>query len=172
MTANDIDSMPQCSDICPPQKCGPQFVKIQQPPRVVCQKKVIYSKRTVIDKHVVPETREICEPKLVYQPRVICEPVVVYKKRIVSEPKIVYVKRCVPNPKVVCQPRTIVEPKEICQTMVCQPKPQIIQIPQPQQYVVAPTGTSFMNNQNCPPCPVLPLGKPCNPQPVKEFRCP
>lgn len=57
--------MPQCPAICPPQKCGPQFVKVQQPPRVVCQKKVIYTKRTVIDKHVVPQTREICEPKLV-----------------------------------------------------------------------------------------------------------
>lgn len=151
--------MPQCPDVCPPQKRGPQFVQVQQPPRVVCQKKVINTTRTVIDKHVVPQYKEICEPRLVYQPKVICEPFIVYKKRVVPEPKIVYYKRVVPDPKVVCQPRTIVEPKEICQTIVCQPKAQTIQIPEPREFMCAPTGTAFINNPGCPPVPCLPLGK-------------
>lgn len=163
MTNQDLCSMPQCPGICPPQKCGPSFVKVQQPPRLVCQKKVIYTKRTVIDRHVVPQTREICEPRLIYQPKVICEPCIVYKKRIVPEPKIVYYKRVVPDPKVVCQPRTIVEPREICQTLVCQPKAQVMQIPEPKEFVCAPTGTTYMNRPGCPPIPCLPLGKPCDP---------
>lgn len=163
MTNQDLCSMPQCPGICPPQKCGPSFVKVQQPPRLVCQKKVVYTKRTVIDRHVVPQTREICEPRLIYQPKVICEPCIVYKKRIVPEPKIVYYKRVVPDPKVVCQPRTIVEPREICQTLVCQPKAQVMQIPEPKEFVCAPTGTTYMNRPGCPPIPCLPLGKPCDP---------
>lgn len=182
--------MPQCPAICPPQQCGPTFVKVQQPPRVVCQKKVVYTNRTVIDKHVVPNTKEICEPKLIYQPRTICEPVVVYRKRIINEPKIVYVKRVVQDPQVrardflsrvklnvslflqvVCQTRCIVEPKEICQTIVCQPKPQTIQIPPPREFMCAPTGTAYMNRPGCPQVPCLPLGKQCNPCPPKEFNC-
>ncbi|CAG9807473.1 unnamed protein product [Chironomus riparius] len=171
MTAPELACMPQCPSICPPQTCGPQFVKVQQPPKLVCQKQVVYTKRTVIDKHVMPNTKEICEPRLIYQPKVICEPCIVYKKRVVPEPKIVYYKRIVPDPKVVCQPRTIVEPKEICQTMVCQPKPQVIQIPQPKEYMCAPTGTTFYNRPGCAPVPCLPLAKPCDPCAPKEFSC-
>ena len=73
--------------------------------------------------------------------------------------------------QVVCQPRCIVEPKEICQTIVCQPKPQTIQIPAPREFICAPTGTTFVNRPGCPPVPVLPLGKPCYPYPPKDFNC-
>lgn len=154
-------------DIYPPQKRGPPFVQVQQAPQVVCQKKVIYTKRTVIDKHVVPQTKEICEARLVYQPKVIYEPYVVYKKRVVPEPKIVYSKRVVTDPKVVCQTRTIVDPIEIGQSILCQPKAQTIRIPEPQEFTCAPTGTAYINNPGCPPC--LPLGKEVNPCPTERF---
>lgn len=156
--------MPQCPGVCPPQKCGPNFVKVQQPPQLVSQKQVIYTNRTVIDKHVVPQTREISVPRLIYQPKVICEPCVVFKKRVVPEPKIVYFKRIVNDSKVVCKPRIICEPREICQTILCQPKPQFMQIPSPQEFICAPTGTSYMNNTSCPTVPCLPLGQPCYPK--------
>lgn len=152
--------MPQCPGICPPQSCGPRFVKIQQPPRMVCQKKVIYTNRTIIDRHVIPETRTICEPKLVYTPKTICEPCIIYKKRIVQEPKIVYYKKIVSEPRVVCKSRQICEPKEICQTIMCQPKPQTIQIPPAKEFFCSPTGTAFINRPGCPPIQCLPLCKP------------
>lgn len=73
--------------------------------------------------------------------------------------------------QVVCKQRIVVEPKEICQTIVCQPKPQTIQIPEPREFMCAPTGTAYMNRPGCPPVPVLPLGKPYNPCPPQQFNC-
>lgn len=144
--------MPQCPVICPPAQCGPRFITVQQPPRVVAQRKLINCARTVVDKHVVPRTKTIVEPKIIYEPRCYVEPCIIYRKRVVPDPKILYYKRIVPDPKIVCTPRTIVEPKEICTTMVCQPKPQTVQIPPPPQYCCVPTGTGFTKAPACSPC--------------------
>lgn len=164
-TAQQLRSMPQCPANCPPQKCGPQFVKIQQPPRMMCQKNVIYTKKTVIDKHVVPECKTICEPRLIYQEKTITEPCIIYKKRVIREPRIIYEKKVIQDPKIVCQARTIVEPKEICQNILCQPKPQTIQIPDPNEFICTPAGASFVNRQECPPIPM------CKPMQRKQFNC-
>lgn len=99
-TSSDLCSMPQCPTVCPPAPCGPRFVTVQQPPRTVCRKDIVYCKRSVIDKHVLPCTKAICEPKLIYTPRTICEPVVVWKKRVIPCPKILWYKKVVPDPKV------------------------------------------------------------------------
>lgn len=151
--------MPQFPSICPPQKCGPQFVQVQQPPRLVCQKKVVYCNKTVLDKHVIPQTKVITEPKLIYEPKTICEPVVIYKKRTIQVPKVVYYKRIVPDPKVVIKPRVIAEPKEICETILCRPKPQMIQVPPPKDYFCTPQGTAYFNVPG--ECPQLPIESEC-----------
>jgi hypothetical protein len=152
MTSQELCSMPQCPSICPPQSCGPRFVQVQQPPRMVCQKKVVYCNKTVVDKFVVPETRCIMEPKLIYQPRQICEPHVIYKQRTIQEPKIIYCKKIVPDPKVVAKCRTVCEPKEICQTIMCRPKPQCIQIPPAKEFICSPADTTcYENKPGCLP---------------------
>lgn len=150
--AHDLNCMPQCATICPPAQCGPRFITVQQPPRVVAQRKLINCSRTVVDKHVVPRTKTIVEPKIIYQPRAYIEPCIIYRKRVVPDPKILYYKRIVPDPKIVCTPRTIVEPKEICTTMVCSPKPQIVQIPPPPEYCCVPQCTGFTKSPACSPC--------------------
>ncbi|KAL1374217.1 hypothetical protein pipiens_018222 [Culex pipiens pipiens] len=149
--AHDLNCMPQCATICPPAQCGPRFITVQQPPRVVAQRKLINCSRTVVDKHVVPRTKTIVEPKIIYQPRAYIEPCIIYRKRVVPDPKILYYKRIVPDPKIVCTPRTIVEPKEICTTMVCSPKPQIVQIPPPPEYCCVPQCTGFTKSPACSP---------------------
>lgn len=121
--------MQQCpGNNCPPT-CGPRFVTVQQPSRLVTQKQVIMRNRCVIQKHVVPCTRTVVEPKLVYYNRTICEPKVTYHKYVVHDPKIVYCTRNEPAPKLVCKRRTVNEPHEICQTIMCQPKPQVVPVP-------------------------------------------
>lgn len=173
---NDLCSMPQCPTVCPPTY-GPKFVCVQQPPQVVCKKKVVYCNRTVIDKHVVPQTKCITEPKLIYEPKTVWDPCVIYKKRTIQQPKVVYYKKIVPDPKVVCRTRIIQEPKEICETMVCRPKPQKVQVPPPKAYVCTTTGTKI---ESCPsgPCGpgdacLLPYGAcgPCDPSPSSCNPC-
>lgn len=140
--------------MCPSQICGPRYVQVQQPPRMVCQKKVIYCNRTVIDKHVIPQTKVITEPRLIYEPKTIIEPCIIYKKRVIQQPKIIYCKKIVPDPKVICKPRVISEPKEICQNIMCHPKPQMIQVPTPTEFVCSPSGATFFNSADQIPYPL------------------
>lgn len=99
-TSADLSTMPQCPSVCPPAPCGPRYVTVQQPPRTVCRKDIVYCKRSVIDKHVLPCTKTICEPKLIYTPRTICEPIVIWKKRVIPCPRVLWYKKIVPDPKV------------------------------------------------------------------------
>lgn len=128
--------MPQCPSS--PLPCGPRFIQVQQPPQIVNAKKVIYCNRTVVDRHVVSGQKEICEPKLIYQSRTIREPCIVYRTRVIQEPRIVYCKKIVTEPRIVSKQRTIQEPKEICQAIMCQPKPQTIQIPAAKEFICSP----------------------------------
>lgn len=142
-TARDIQNMSQCPSSCPPPNCGSKFITVQQPPKLVCRKNVIYCNRTVLDKRVIPQTKVVTERKLIYTPKTVCEPYVIYKKKVIPEPKVICVKRMVTEPKVMVCPRTITEPKEVCQTMVCHPKPQCIEVPDPCAYNCYPTGSPF-----------------------------
>lgn len=144
--------MPQCGAPCGP--CGPKFITVQQPPRSVVQKQMVYRPRTIIDKRVIPATRTIKEPKVIYVPRTVMVPRITYHRRTMPDPKIVYCARIVPNPKVVCSSRYVCEPHEICQSMVCQPKPQIVQVPPPRDYLCYKSAPAvFHGKPGCPPCP-------------------
>uniref|UniRef100_A0A8W7K5P5 Uncharacterized protein n=1 Tax=Anopheles albimanus TaxID=7167 RepID=A0A8W7K5P5_ANOAL len=150
-SAHGLHCIPQCPTIYPPQRCGPRFITVQQPPRLVAQKEVIHCRRVVYDRCVVSHTKAIVEPKLIYRPKTICEPCIIYKRRTVAEPRIVYCRRFVPDPRIICRPRTIVEPKEVCTTLVCHPRPQTVQIPPPRNYCCVPSGINFSKNCYTPP---------------------
>lgn len=162
-TSADLSSMPQCPSVCPPAPCGPRFVTVQQPPKTICKKDIVYVKRSVIDKHVLPCTKTVCEPKLIYKPKTIMTPIVIWKKRTIPCPQVIWYKKVVPDPKVVCATRVINEPKEVCRTLVCQPRPQIIQVPPPKEYCCFPTGANFMKPEpGCGNPAIAPCG-PCEP---------
>lgn len=155
--------MPKCNTGCEPRKCPPRFITVQQPPRCVVQKKVIMQARNLIDHKVLPCKIKVTEPKLIYVPRTITIPYIYNTYRTVKDPKIMYVAKVLPNPSVVQSRRIVTEPHEICQSMLCQPKPQIVQIPPPPEYncykVQAP-------RYNCkPPVPCSTSIQPCTQSP-------
>lgn len=155
--------MPQCAgnNCCPPT-CGPRFVTIQQPPRTVTKKNVVFRNRCVINKSVLPCLRTVVEPKVVYSDRTICFPKVNYYTRTVHDPKIVFYTRNEPDPKLVCYNRTICEPHEICQTLMCQPKPQVVPVPAPLEYCCYKTAPPTLNvRAGCAPC--MPWSTLCGP---------
>uniref|UniRef100_A0A1A9X280 IGFBP N-terminal domain-containing protein n=1 Tax=Glossina brevipalpis TaxID=37001 RepID=A0A1A9X280_9MUSC len=152
-TGAQLDAVPQCAPrIAPPH---PKCITVQQPPRLICKKRVVFTEKVVPEPMVVNRCRQITIPKVVDTTRVIKVPKLTWVSQMVREPRVIYYPSMIPDPYVVCYPKRICEPREVCQSILCQPKPQTVDIPPPREYCCYPTGPiNYKPSAACPPCPM------------------
>ncbi|BFF91810.1 DBF4-type zinc finger-containing protein 2 homolog [Drosophila madeirensis] len=175
-----LEALPQCAPRIPPP--FPKCITVQQPPRMICKKRVVFTEKIVPEPMVVNRCRQITIPKVVDATRVIKVPKLIWVSQMVREPRVIYYPSMIPDPYVVCYPKRVCEPREVCQSILCQPKPQTIDIPPPREYCCYPNGPiNYKPSAACPPCPIGPCAPgggccplPCfstNQYPIAEGRC-
>ncbi|XP_030556564.1 uncharacterized protein LOC115759702 [Drosophila novamexicana] len=134
-----------------PPPC-PKSITVQQPPRLICKKDVVFCEKTIPEPMVVNRCRNITIPKVVETTRVIQVPKLIWVSQMVREPRVIYYPSTVPDPYVMCHPKKVCEPREVCQTLLCQPKPQVIDVPAPTEYCCYENGpVGYTASPSCPP---------------------
>lgn len=173
----------QCAypGVMPMPEPGPELaqrcITVQQPPRLVVEKKVIFVKKIRQDPKLINAMREICIPHVTTEVMIMRIPKLTWVTQVIKEPKVSWHEEKHAEPQVVCYPRVVVEPKEVCQAILCQPTPQVVRVPPPTEYCCYATGPTTLNcrpasRYRCPPCPpyvppgpASPLYSPCPPCP-------
>lgn len=152
--------MPKCEPLYPPYR--ERCVTVQLPPKLIMRRKTVYTKKLLQYPRIIKKETSIQVPTITETEKVVKVPVVTWALKVIKVPKVYWYPSYVPYPQIICIPRVTVEPKEICQTMLCQPKPQIIDIPPPEKFCCYETGPQTLRcAQPCPPVPP----PPCPPYP-------
>ena len=147
-TQCEVDAMPQCPPRYPPP-C-PRSLTVQHPPRLICKKNIVFTEKIVPEPMVVNGCKQITIPKVVETTRVIRVPKLIWVSQLVREPRVIYYPSMVPDPYVVCHPKKVCEPKEVCTAILCQPKPQKIDVPPPTEYCCYPVQKpAYRRNEDC-----------------------
>lgn len=161
----------------PGPELGQRAITVQHPPRLLTQRKVIYVKKQILEPKLINGMREISVPFVSHETYIRREPSIIYVKQTIKQPKVSWKTIKISEPEVKCSSKVVSEPKEVCQAILCQPVPQVVDVPKPMEYCCYSIGPATLNckpasQYTCPPCPPavpsgprMPFYPPCPPCP-------
>lgn len=144
---------------------------------ITVRKKVIYVRTIRREPKLINGMREIAVPFVTEERMISRVPIKTYVEQRFKVPKVTWKTVIIPEAEVKCEKKLVSEPREVCQAVLCQPLPQVIPVPQPQEYCCYSTGPASLNCKpaasyqctECPPHvspgPSMPFFPPCPPCP-------